>query len=60
MSANCDDCEHRSSDGCYRGREVFPPKCGWFVYAHAAREQDAEWDREAESWEYDEEEDTDD
>ena len=48
MPANCDDCEHRSPDGCYRGRALFPPKCGWFTEARAKQEQDADWEHEAE------------
>jgi len=53
---NCHDCEHfRAGNQCFRGRTVFPEKCGWFAYDRAAREQAAEWDREADEWEADEE-----
>ena len=53
MPANCDDCQHRGPNECYRGRDLFPPKCGWFIEASAKREQEDEWKRE---WEAEEEE----
>ena len=51
MPTSCDDCEHRGPHKCHKGRVLFPPRCGWFVMAYAKRDQEAEWEREAEEWE---------
>ncbi len=55
MAANCDECEHRGPNECRRGRTLFPLRCGWWSYAKAIIEEEAEWDREVAEWEADEE-----